>query len=98
MRAPTYPDAGRPWRIAEGTGREYLPHFPDRHLQIRKAGPDEPVEYNISFKHMATVGEPIEPEVWRWYYDTGRKRQGCHRGHLVADRDRRLPLAAQSRR
>jgi acetyl-CoA synthetase len=37
---------------------------------LRKAGPDEPAKYNYHFKHMTTVGEPIEPEVWRWYHDT----------------------------
>jgi acetyl-CoA synthetase len=36
---------------------------------LRKAGPDEPKKYNHHFKHMTTVGEPIEPPVWRWYYD-----------------------------
>ncbi len=34
---------------------------------LRKIGPDEPAKYNFEFKHMTTVGEPIEPEVWRWY-------------------------------
>jgi acetyl-CoA synthetase len=36
---------------------------------LRKAGPDEPPKYDYHFKHMTTVGEPIEPEVWKWYYD-----------------------------
>ena len=36
---------------------------------LRKVGPDEPAKYNYHFKHMTTVGEPIEPEVWRWYYN-----------------------------
>ena len=36
---------------------------------LRKVGPDEPAKYNFHFKHMTTVGEPIEPEVWRWYYE-----------------------------
>src|SRR5947207_5016996 len=35
---------------------------------LRKVGPDEPAKYNYHFKHMTTVGEPIEPEVWRWYH------------------------------
>jgi acetyl-CoA synthetase len=35
---------------------------------LRKQGPDEPRKYNYHFKHMTTVGEPIEPEAWRWYY------------------------------
>jgi acyl-coenzyme A synthetase/AMP-(fatty) acid ligase len=28
----------------------------------------EPQKYVYHFKHMTTVGEPIEPDVWRWYY------------------------------
>ena len=35
---------------------------------LRKIGPDEPKKYNYKFKHMTTVGEPIEPEVWKWYH------------------------------
>jgi acetyl-CoA synthetase len=37
---------------------------------LRKVGPDEPAKYDYHFKHMTTVGEPIEPEVYRWYYET----------------------------
>ncbi|HEV8163207.1 MAG TPA: AMP-binding protein, partial [Actinomycetota bacterium] len=37
---------------------------------LRKLGPDEPAKYDYHFKHMTTVGEPIEPDVWRWYHDT----------------------------
>ena len=36
---------------------------------LRKVGPDEPKKYRYRFKHMTTVGEPIEPEVWRWYHE-----------------------------
>src|SRR5260370_22309099 len=36
---------------------------------LGNAGPGEAAKYNYKFKHMTTVGEPIEPEVWRWYYD-----------------------------
>jgi len=42
---------------------------------LRKAGPDEPVKYSYKFKHMTTVGEPIEPEVWKWYYDVIGKHE-----------------------
>ena len=35
---------------------------------LRKLGPDEPAKYDYHFKTMTTVGEPIEPDVWRWYY------------------------------
>jgi acetyl-CoA synthetase len=65
---PTYPDAGRPWRIAERLGVNIFHTAPTTIRMLRKAGPDEPGKYNYRFKHMTTVGEPIEPAVWRWYY------------------------------
>ena len=66
---PTYPDAGRCWRIAERLGVTTFHTAPTTIRTLRKVGPDEPAKYNYHFKHMTTVGEPIEPEVWRWYYD-----------------------------
>ncbi len=65
---PTYPDAGRPWRIAEQLDVNIFHTAPTTVRMLRKAGPDEPAKYNYHFKHMTTVGEPIEPEVWKWYY------------------------------
>ena len=67
---PTYPDAGRAWRIAERLDVNIFHTAPTTIRMLRKAGPDEPSKYNYHFKHMTTVGEPIEPEVWRWYYHT----------------------------
>ena len=66
---PNYPDAGRPWRIAERLGVNIFHTSPTAIRMLRKVGPDEPAKYNYHFKHMTTVGEPIEPEVWRWYHD-----------------------------
>ena len=66
---PTYPDAGRPWRIAEQLGVNIFHTAPTTIRMLRKAGPDEPKKYDYHFKHMTTVGEPIEPKVWRWYYE-----------------------------
>jgi acetyl-CoA synthetase len=66
---PTYPDPGRPWRIAERLGVNIFHTAPTTIRMLRKLGPDEPRKYDYHFKHMTTVGEPIEPEVWRWYYD-----------------------------
>jgi acetyl-CoA synthetase len=66
---PTYPDPGRPWRIAERLGVNIFHTAPTTIRMLRKLGPDEPRKYNYHFKHMTTVGEPIEPEVWRWYYE-----------------------------
>jgi acetyl-CoA synthetase len=66
---PTYPDAGRPWRIAERLGVNIFHTAPTTIRMLRKLGPDEPAKYDYHFKHMTTVGEPIEPDVWRWYHD-----------------------------
>ncbi|MGH9057284.1 MAG: AMP-binding protein, partial [Acidimicrobiales bacterium] len=65
---PTYPDAGRPWRIAERLGVNIFHTSPTTVRMLRRVGPDEPAKYNYHFKHMTTVGEPIEPDVWRWYH------------------------------
>ncbi len=65
---PTYPDAGRPWRIAERLDVNIFHTSPTTIRMLRKVGPDEPRKYGHHFKHMTTVGEPIEPETWKWYY------------------------------
>ena len=65
---PVYPDPGRPWRIAERLDVNIFHTAPTTVRMLRKAGPDEPAKYDYHFKHMTTVGEPIEPEVWRWYH------------------------------
>ncbi len=65
---PNYPDAGRPWRIAEDLDVNIFHTSPTAIRALRRDGPDEPAKYNHHFKHMTTVGEPIEPEVWKWYY------------------------------
>ncbi len=66
---PAYPDAGRPWRIAERLGVRIFHTSPTAIRQLRKLGPDEPRKHHHDFRVMATVGEPIEPETWRWYYE-----------------------------
>jgi acetyl-CoA synthetase len=74
---PTYPDAGRAWRIAERLGVNIFHTAPTTIRMLRKLGPDEPKKYNYHFKHMTTVGEPIEPEVWRWYYEVVGKGEAA---------------------
>src|SRR6516164_3490293 len=66
---PNYPDAGRPWRVAKRLDVNIFHTSPTAIRMLRKAGPDEPAKYDYHFKHMTTVGEPIEPEVWKWYYE-----------------------------
>ena len=72
---PNYPDAGRPWRIAEQLDVNIFHTSPTAIRMLRKTGPNEPDKYHYHFKHMTTVGEPIEPEAWRWYHEVVGKRQ-----------------------
>jgi acetyl-CoA synthetase len=66
---PTYPDPGRVFRIAERLGVNIFHTAPTTIRMLRKVGPDEPSKHSHHFKHMTTVGEPIEPDVWRWYHE-----------------------------
>lgn len=72
---PMYPDAGRPWRIAERLGVNIFHTAPTTIRMLRKSGPNEPEKYDYHFKCMTTVGEPIEPDVWKWYYEVVGKRE-----------------------
>ncbi|MDG7013951.1 MAG: acetate--CoA ligase [Nitrososphaerota archaeon] len=72
---PLYPDAGRPWRIAERLGVNIFHTAPTTIRMLRKSGPGEPLKYDYHFKAMTTVGEPIEPETWRWFYDVVGKKE-----------------------
>ncbi|MBN1217789.1 MAG: acetate--CoA ligase [Anaerolineae bacterium] len=74
---PTYPDAGRAWRIAQQLDVNIFHTAPTTVRMLRKAGPDEPPKYDYHFKHMTTVGEPIEPAVWRWYYEVVGKGEAA---------------------
>jgi len=66
---PTYPDIDRFWEIVE---RYKITHFYTAPTAIRalmRYG-DEPVKKHdlSSLKVLGTVGEPINPEAWTWYY------------------------------
>jgi acetyl-CoA synthetase len=74
---PTCPDAGRPWRIAQELDVNIFHTSPTAIRALRRAGPDEPAKYGYHFKHMTTVGEPIEPEVWHWYHKVVGKGQAA---------------------
>ncbi len=67
---PTYPDAGRPWKMVQ---EHKITHFYTAPTAIRvlhKMGEDEPKKYDLSsLKVLGTVGEPIDPPAWKWYYE-----------------------------
>ncbi len=67
---PTYPDAGRYWRMVDDLGINILYTAPTALRAIAQAG-DEFVKRHerSSLRILGTVGEPINPEIWRWYHD-----------------------------
>jgi acetyl-CoA synthetase len=66
---PSYPDAARPWRLSESLGVTVFHTSPTAIRQLRKSLPEGPRGHNVRFRLLTTVGEPIEPEVWKWYFD-----------------------------
>ncbi|MCG2829124.1 acetate--CoA ligase [Methanothermobacter sp. K4] len=67
--APDYPDPGVWWSIVEkyGVTKFYTAPTAIRHLV--RFGEKHPKRYNLeSLKILGTVGEPINPEAWMWYY------------------------------
>jgi acetyl-CoA synthetase len=67
--APDYPDPGIWWQIVEkyGVTKFYTAPTAIRHLM--RYGNKYPNIHNLSsLKILGTVGEPINPEAWMWYY------------------------------
>ena len=68
---PTYPDAGRFWKIIQDHKVSVFYTAPTAIRSLIKAGGDLPKKYNLSsLRILGTVGEPINPEAWMWYYTT----------------------------
>ncbi len=67
---PTYPDAGRYWRVVEDLGVNVLYTAPTAIRALARAGDEHVKPYNRqSLRVLGTVGEPISPDAWRWYHD-----------------------------
>ncbi|HXB54999.1 MAG TPA: acetate--CoA ligase [Vicinamibacteria bacterium] len=67
---PTYPDAGRYWRVVDDLGVNILYTAPTALRALAQAGDDFVKRYRRdSLRILGTVGEPINPEIWRWYHD-----------------------------
>jgi len=67
---PTYPDAGRYWQVIDDLRATTLYTSPTALRALRREG-DEPLlrSSRRSLRLLGTVGEPINPDVWRWYHD-----------------------------
>jgi acetyl-CoA synthetase len=74
--APEYPDPSRVWRIIEDYGVTKFYTSPTLLRLLMKYGDEYPNKFDLStLKILGSVGEPINPEVWKWYYSViGKER------------------------
>lgn len=71
---PTFPDAGRFWRMIQDHKVTVFYTAPTAIRSLIKAGENNPTtqpqHYNLeSLRILGTVGEPINPSAWEWYYE-----------------------------
>jgi acetyl-CoA synthetase len=68
---PTYPDPSRFWQICEKYGVTLFYTAPTAIRAIASKGDDWVKKADLSkLRLLGTVGEPINPEAWMWYYGT----------------------------
>jgi len=73
--APDFPDQGRYWKIVEKYGATILYTTPTALRSYMRHGDEVPNSCNLStLRLLGTVGEPINPEVWIWYYNVIGKK------------------------
>jgi acetyl-CoA synthetase len=66
---PDYPGKDRFWAIVEKYGVNILYTAPTAIRTFMKWGPEHPARHDLaSLRLLGTVGEPINPEAWVWYY------------------------------
>ena len=67
---PTYPDAGRFWRIVEENKVNIFYTAPTAIRSLEAQGLEHVKKYNLSsLKVLGTVGEPINEDAWNWYFN-----------------------------
>jgi acetyl-CoA synthetase len=66
---PTFPDAGRFWKIVEKFKVNSFYTAPTAIRALIRFGDEWPAKYDLSsLRVLGTVGEPINPEAWLWYH------------------------------
>ena len=66
---PDYPDRGRLWELVEKYAVDVFYTAPTAIRAFMKWGPEYPAAYDLStLRLLGTVGEPINPRAWKWYY------------------------------
>ena len=73
---PTYPDAGRLWEVVDKYKVTQFYTAPTAIRALMQKGDDWVTKHSrASLRLLGSVGEPINPEAWRWYHEVvGDKR------------------------
>jgi acetyl-CoA synthetase len=67
---PAYPAADRMWQIIEKHGITILYTSPTTIRMLMGFGDQLPKQHDLSsLRLLGSVGEPINPEAWMWYYE-----------------------------
>lgn len=67
---PNYPDAGRYWDVIARHKVNIFYTAPTAIRAVAKEGEDLPQRYDLSsLRVLGSVGEPINEDAWRWYYE-----------------------------
>jgi len=73
--APDHPNSSRMWNIIQKYGVTIFYTTPTALRMLMKFGDDIPNSFNLStLRLLGTVGEPINPEVWKWYFNVIGKK------------------------
>lgn len=73
---PLYPDPGRFWKIIQKYQVTIFYTAPTVIRSLIRMGTEWPHSYDLSsLRILGTVGEPINPEAWMWYYEAIGKNQ-----------------------
>jgi acetyl-CoA synthetase len=72
----TYPDASRAWHICDKFGVTVFYTAPTAIRSLMRLGDEWPKKYSLdTLRVLGTVGEPINPEAWQWYFENvGHKK------------------------
>ncbi len=67
---PTYPDGGRFWQVCDKFNVTVFYTAPTAIRALMRLGDEFPAKYKLdSLRILGSVGEPINPEAWMWYYE-----------------------------
>ncbi len=68
---PDFPDPGNYWAMIEEYGVNIFYTAPTAIRMFMKMGEDWPNQYDLSsLRILGSVGEPLNPEAWEWFYRT----------------------------